>query len=211
MGQLPALKRAIDLLHFPPQVRSLRSSPLPDGVFDVIRIAAGDSQAIAEAAEKMGRSKKLVREAAAFFVEQVLLHPDADAYRVLGATPHADYDELRRHMALLLRWLHPDSTQQESRAVFAARVTEAWSHLKTEERRTAYDRLHLQAGTKLRSRYERSHRAKKPMSNDKRISRRRLSKLVSNQFHYKNSIYSYTQEESSLLHRMLMFLVGQDK
>ena len=52
----------------------------------------------------------MVREASAFFIEQILLGPDADSYRVLGADRNAAAAELRRNMALLLRWLHPDMT-----------------------------------------------------------------------------------------------------
>ena len=54
------------------------------------------------------RSEHSLREAAAFYIEQILLHPDADHYRVLGAQPDASTAELRRNMALLIRWLHPD-------------------------------------------------------------------------------------------------------
>jgi hypothetical protein len=51
-------------------------------------------------------------------------------------------------MALLLRWLHPDSDRHEQRVVFAARVTRAWNDLKTNERRVAYDRLRRLSMTK---------------------------------------------------------------
>ena len=91
--------------------------------------------------QSVGRSRETVREAAAFFIEQILLFPDADSYRVLGARPEATNGELRRNMALLLRWLHPDLDRQGERSVFAARVTRAWNDLKTQERRAAYDRL----------------------------------------------------------------------
>jgi hypothetical protein len=87
-----------------------------------------------------GRSAKFLREAAAFFIEQVLLHPEADSYRVLGAGGKASNEELRRNMALLLRWLHPDRSSEGMRTVFASRVTNAWNNLKTPERRAAYDR-----------------------------------------------------------------------
>ena len=81
-----------------------------------------------------------VRDAAGFFIEQVMLFPEADSYRVLGASPTAANFELRRNMALLLRWLHPDIDQKGERSIFAARVTKAWGDLKTPERRAAYDR-----------------------------------------------------------------------
>jgi hypothetical protein len=70
-------------------------------VLILVRIAAGDEEATREAAESAGRPRYVVREAAAFFIEQVLLHPGADSYRVLGARPEAPYGELRRNMALL--------------------------------------------------------------------------------------------------------------
>ena len=69
-----------------------------------------------------------------------MFYPEADSYRVLGATAEASKSELRRNMALLLRWLHPDHDPQGARSVFANRVTRAWNDLKTQERRAAYDR-----------------------------------------------------------------------
>jgi hypothetical protein len=135
-----AVKLAVDLMHFPSRVRSVRSAPLTDGVLILVRIAAGDEEASREAAESVGRSRDVVREAAAFFIEQILLHPGADSYRVLGARPEAPHCELRRNMALLLKWLHPDSDPHGQRVVFASRVTRAWNDLKTPERRAAYDR-----------------------------------------------------------------------
>ncbi|HET7447654.1 MAG TPA: hypothetical protein VFJ49_07050, partial [Methyloceanibacter sp.] len=80
-----------------------------------------------------------VERAARFFIEQVLFHPQADSYRVLGARPQASTGELRRNMALLLRWVHPDHDQGE-RSIFARRVMRAWNDLKTDEQRAAYSR-----------------------------------------------------------------------
>ena len=68
-----------------------------------------------------------------------MLYPDADHYRVLGARPEASTSELRRNMALLIRWLHPDQQNGGDRSVFTTRITRAWNELKTEDRRTAYD------------------------------------------------------------------------
>jgi hypothetical protein len=141
MSHAPALKVAIDLVHFPSQVRPIRSAPLPDDVLILLRIAAGEEEAISQAIEWTGRSRETVHEASGFFIEQILFYPDADSYRVLGARPEASHAELRRNVALLLRWLHPDLDRQGERSVFAGRVTRAWNDLKTEERRAAYDRL----------------------------------------------------------------------
>jgi hypothetical protein len=118
---------------------------LPADVSSLLLIAAGDEEAIRKAAEATGRSPRSVREAAGFYVEQVLLHPDADSYRVLGTRSDASSEQLRRNMALLIRWLHPDSQNGAERTVFTARVTQAWNQLKTEEKRATYDRSRRKA------------------------------------------------------------------
>jgi hypothetical protein len=135
-----ALKVAIDLLQMPTRVALVRGQPLPVGIEVLLQLAVGDEAPTCRAAELTGRSAKFLREAAAFFIEQVLLHPEADSYRVLGAGGEASNEELRRNMALLLRWLHPDRSSEGMRTVFASRVTNAWNNLKTPERRAAYDR-----------------------------------------------------------------------
>jgi hypothetical protein len=139
MRAAPALKIAIDLMHVPSRVRLMRSAPLPEGVLILLQIAAGDQEAIGRAAELTGRSHSVVRDAAAFFIEQILLGPDTDSYRRLAASPAATTSELRRNMALLLRWLHPDLDRQGERSLFARRVIGAWDDLKTPDRRAAYD------------------------------------------------------------------------
>jgi DnaJ domain len=139
MGDEAALRVALDLLHVPSRVRALRAKPLPQGVPLLLRIAAGDREAEEAAAKIADRSEDMVREAAAFFIEQILLCPEADSYRVLGASPDAKSSELRRNMALLIKWLHPDMDRPGEQAVFVHRVTMAWDDLKTVERRAAYD------------------------------------------------------------------------
>lgn len=139
MSDKVALKIAIDLMHIPSQVRLVRSGPLPDGVATLLRITSGDTEAEIEAADFTGRSRDAVRQAATFFVEQILFAPDADSYRVLGVGPRASAAELRRNIALLLRWLHPDLDPRGERSMLIRRVTTAWNDLKTLERRTAYD------------------------------------------------------------------------
>jgi len=107
----------------------------------LLRIAAGDDAAEREAARLTERPRPVIREAAAFYIEQVLLSPNANSYRVLGATPAATPQELRRHMALLLSWLHPDKNASGERAVLAARITGAWNDLRNPDRRAAYDAM----------------------------------------------------------------------
>lgn len=134
-----ALKVAIDVYHVPSRIRSVRVAPLPANVAQVLRIAAGEAEAGAEAAREAQRTEQQVREASAFFIEQILLSPESDSYRVLGAARDALAPELRRNMALLLRWLHPDLDPGGERSMFAARVLGAWENLKTPDRRSSYD------------------------------------------------------------------------
>jgi len=144
MGEATALKLAIDLLHVPSRVRPMRAAALPRDVLTLLEIAAGDADATRRASEASGRTQKVVRDAAAFFIEQILLAPGADSYRVLGGSAQTGNSDLRRNMALLLRWLHPDMEHNGTgdRSVFASRITLAWENLKTAERRAAYDAQH---------------------------------------------------------------------
>ena len=141
MSERVALKVAIDLMHVPSQVRLFRSEPLPEGVPLLLRIAAGDNEADRTAVELTGRSIETVQRAAAFFIEQILFAPEADSYRVLGASRQASAAELRRNVGLLLKWLHPDVDPHSERSVFVGKVTGAWNNLKTPDRRAAYDEL----------------------------------------------------------------------
>jgi DnaJ-domain-containing protein 1 len=139
MGDGAALRLALDLLYVPWRVRLVRSEPLPEGVPLLLRIAAGDAAAQQEAVKVAGRPPEVIRQAATFFIEQILLSPEADSYRVLGASPDAADSELRRNMASLMTWLHPDLASENERSLFAPRIATAWNDLKTPERRAAYD------------------------------------------------------------------------
>jgi hypothetical protein len=137
MSDRAALKLALELLYVPWRIRLVREQPLPEGMDLLLRVAAGDPESETAAVEAAGRPPEVVRQAATFFIEQILLAPDA--YRVLGTGPAATTGELRQHMALLMRWLHPDVAREGEQAVFAARIATAWNNLKTPDRRTAYD------------------------------------------------------------------------
>ncbi|MEQ1694725.1 MAG: DnaJ domain-containing protein [Hyphomicrobiaceae bacterium] len=142
-----ALKVAIELVHVPSRARMIKTAALPDGMGFLLSIAADDEQALLDGVDATGRSREVVKGAASFFVEQVLLAADCDSYRTLGACDKATNAELRRNMALLLKALHPDLSQNKDRSVFTGRVTRAWEDLKTQERRDAYDATRRMAAT----------------------------------------------------------------
>lgn len=145
-----ALDAALALLKTPARGRDLRRLPLPQGISFVLELANAEPEALAQARRRTGYPDAFIEEAAAFFIEQILLDRRADSYRLLGGSPHSTHAELRRNMALLMRWLHPDRKSQRStlaldREVFAGRVSRAWENVKSEERRASYDAQHAAA------------------------------------------------------------------
>lgn len=146
MYDLTAVRTAIDLLHVPWRVRILRAQSLPKDLSSVLRVAAGDEKALRWISEKTERRKDVIRDAAEFYIEQILMAPDADSYRVLGVRPEAPMADVRRNMAWLLRASHPDVDREGKHANVAMRVTHAWEDLKTPERRAAFDKVRKRAG-----------------------------------------------------------------
>lgn len=200
MSDKMALKAAIDLVHVPSLVRLLRSEPLPDGVQTLLRIAAGQTDAERTAAVLMDRSPDVLREAATFFIEQILFAPNADSYRVLGANPQTSAGELRQNVALLLRWLHPDVDPHGERSVFVGRVTAAWNDLKTPERRAAYDAT-------LRDKRRATRRSANEGSTASRRPQRRLVSAVAYQSGGRAARLSYARSGEGLLSRALSALL----
>jgi hypothetical protein len=137
--EIAALRVALDLAAVPSRRRQLRNSPLPEGVIFLLRIVRDDLGAIEASAKRMQESPRKLREAAAFYIEQILLAPDADSYRVLGARRSATAAELRQNFGFLCKWLHSELCQDMARSMFFLRVTCAWNNVKTPERRAAYD------------------------------------------------------------------------
>jgi len=135
-----ALEWALALLQVPGQRYLLRQKPLPDGMEQLLAIAAGSSpEVMAQAVAAFGESEARLREAAQFYAREVLFFPEADAYRVLGVTADASWDRIKLHHRLLQSWLHPDRPHSEEDAAFAARVNAAWNQLRSPERRRVYD------------------------------------------------------------------------
>lgn len=132
--QVQALSAAVDLLRMPSQARKMRSAPLPPGILLLLRLAAEDGDARLDAEKITTRARESHRDAAIFFIEQILLTSSSDAYRVLGLDRTATVSEMRRHMAYLLRWLHPDRNTDPHKGRLARRVLLAWNELRTARR-----------------------------------------------------------------------------
>lgn len=205
MGDVSALKVAIELVHVPSKVRHVRSGVLPDGVETLLAIAADDVAAQSEGAELTGRPREVLKAASAFFIEQILLAPGSDSYRVLGARDDATNADLRRNMALLLKALHPDIDENKERAVFAGRVTRAWEDVKTPERREAYDRERSLSpagdGARRTSNPSRAARIKKPAT---RLVAANVAAVARRQ-------QDGRRARAGLVRRALSFFLGRNK
>ena len=131
-----ALDLALALHAAPARATELRARPLPDGMRNLLRVALGREEAIAEASAATGQAGAHLVEAALFFVEQQLLARECehDPWRVLGAAPGTDEAGLRAHHHLLVRLVHPDRNDDWPSA-YAERVNRAWRQLRVAEGR----------------------------------------------------------------------------
>jgi hypothetical protein len=150
--EIAAVRVALDLAAIPSRRRQLRNAPLPKGVALLLRIAIDELDAMEAIAKRMQMSPHKLRKAAAFYIEQILLAPNADSYRVLGARRSATTPELRRNLALLCKWLHSEAGQNMAQSMFFLRITHAWNNVKTPERRAAYDAMRARAAALSASR-----------------------------------------------------------
>jgi hypothetical protein len=100
--------------------------PLPEGILDLIKIAAGCEETLAQAVALSGRDAETVKAAAEFYLRHALFFEGADSFRLLGVEAGAAREEMRLHMRWLMIWLHPDHGPDSDRAALAGRVLEAW-------------------------------------------------------------------------------------
>jgi len=138
MDTSSALRTAISLHLLPAQYPKIKQSPLPENVHVLLLIAVGDETEMQNAVQVTKHPKETIKQAAISFIENILLYPGADSYRVLGTNPDASSDALRRNMALMVRYLHPDISHNDNPAL-VTRVTTAWNDLKTPEKRATYN------------------------------------------------------------------------
>ena len=136
---IQALDQALALHRAPVHLDAIRRKDLPRDLQFLLRIAADDAEATAQAAQLSGESPQAVREVAIFYLQQLLFAEDSDSYRVLGVNPDAPDEQIKLHYRWLARWLHPDRNPDAWESVFADRVNLAWQDLRTPSRRQAYD------------------------------------------------------------------------
>ncbi|PPD41660.1 MAG: hypothetical protein CTY15_13180 [Methylocystis sp.] len=134
MGNGGALLYALDLAKMPAMAARARAMPLPEDVLEVIRIASGDSEAIEAAVQRTRKDASFIKSACEYYLHQVLLFPDAGAYRILGISPGASRQEARAHLRWLMKWLHPDHGAASWQVASAQRVLAAWNEVSSKAR-----------------------------------------------------------------------------
>lgn len=117
MSAPAALLQALRLVKQPELLDGLRTSPLPDGMLALIRIAGDEDH-----------GHEIERLAASVFLREVCLFEGADVRRRLGLILQDDYATARNHHRLLMKWLHPDRNPEQE--LLAERVNSAWTALK---------------------------------------------------------------------------------
>lgn len=125
-----ALDAALALARAPRLAQRLRVQPLPDDVGLVLRLLAGEEEALERArafAQPLGVRRRDLAAACEVYVQQVVVHPQADPWRALGLAPGAERSRARDHFRLLMLWLHPDRAGSHWREPFARRVIDAWA------------------------------------------------------------------------------------
>lgn len=176
-----ALVAALAVHSQPAASQLARRSNFPAGMTFLLEVAAGDEEALHVANTMTGQTDETLRKAAGFYIEQVMFSQTDDSYRILGADRTASMGELRRHMVLIMKWLHPDveaSSQLQTdvdRTIFVSRVTGAWENLKSSERRALYDSILATRPTEphyaMRTSPYRSHGADASLTKQRRSNR----------------------------------------
>ncbi len=115
--------------------------PLPEGMYELLRIAVGKDEAYGEAAwVSLGCDRKELQEAARHFVAKVLFVEGADYFRNLALDAEARDEQIKAHYRLLFRIFQPvdgESDPNWSRRQVKA-LNRAYNTLRNSERRAAY-------------------------------------------------------------------------
>lgn len=115
--------------------------PLGGDAEPLLRLAAGSNPESLQLPPDLADQDEW-QAAARFFVQQVLLAPGADYYRLHGLPHQADAVEIRSHHRLLMRLVHPDRAHTDDawQTAAAARINQAHTTLRDPEKRAEYNR-----------------------------------------------------------------------
>ncbi len=84
MAASEALRQAFELFRSPTSAGLMREKPLPGDVLTLIKIAAGDTDALAQAEAATTEDADRIRQAAVLYLQSILFPVGADHYRGAG-------------------------------------------------------------------------------------------------------------------------------
>lgn len=135
------LQQVLDVYRQPLCYRTLWADPrraLPEGVGELLDLALATPEALDRPAARLHASREELAAALHFFIRQVLLAEESDAYRMLGLTPAATPAQIQSHYRKLMRLYHPDrDAGNEWNKIYAPRINQAYSLLRHPDRHPA--------------------------------------------------------------------------
>lgn len=134
-----ALEQALALQQSPTLRFSVRDRPLAANILTVIQLAAASQPLLEDTARRLEMGEDSLLEAVRFYLQQALFEGEPEAYRTLAVAPDADTADIRERYRWLQRWLHPDRRGEDWESLFTSRLNWAWSLLRNDAARAAYD------------------------------------------------------------------------
>jgi hypothetical protein len=128
------LQQALDIYRQPLRFRKRWADPgyvLPEGIGELLDLALAPPQALDSHAAALYASRDELDQAIHFFIHQVMLAENNDAYRMLGLPPGAKPAQVKSHYLKLMRLYHPDRHPgNEWSEVYAPRINRAYAYLR---------------------------------------------------------------------------------
>lgn len=116
--------------------------PLPEGIASLFDLALAPADVLDGHAAGLSASREELASAIHFFIHQVLLAEDNDAYRMLGLSPPSTPGEIKSNYLKLMRLYHPDrDAGNEWNRIYAPRINRAYHSLRSLDRRPVSQRV----------------------------------------------------------------------
>ncbi len=128
-----AIHEAIRLYKYPKEMAWIcqSSSALPGGITELLQLSSSYEK-IQEFAENNHTNAKILQEMLLNFISNVLLNDNNSNEKTLGVGSKSDSDLLKLHYQLLIRIYHPDKNPSSDAAIYAARITKAYTKIKNQ-------------------------------------------------------------------------------
>ncbi len=125
MSGVEAIEIALEVYRKPERARALRRQAVPPGMLNLIKIAAGTEDEIKALLLDRAAEGAPAKDAAIFYLQQLLMNAEGDDYRQLGLRAGASLQDVKDHKRGLLKWLHPDRNPSPWEQVLFGRVKAA--------------------------------------------------------------------------------------